>query len=89
MTTENAILSEMKPLFEEARREGKWFWCRYQDLWFSPDQLAAEHANGRFIWGAVNWQLRDPIERQQEAQKRASKAQEEVDRILADIKPAG
>lgn len=85
MTTVDEILSEMEPLFDEARRNGKWFWCRYQDLWFSPDQLAAQHANGKFIWSAVNWQLRDPIERLKEAQDRASKAQNEVDRIAADI----
>lgn len=80
-----AILQGLEPLFEEARRDGKWFWCRYQDLWFSPDELADRHANGKFIWGAVNWVLRDPQEQVDEADRRAAAAQAEADRIRQRI----
>lgn len=77
-----AILADLKPLFDEARASGKWFWCNYQDLWFSPDQLAAAQASGRFLWGAVNWKLRDPTERIEEAKRRRDVAQAEVDRVI-------
>ena len=75
-------LADLKPMFDEARSSGKWFWCNYQDLWFSPDQLAAAQASGRFIWGSVNWKLRDPAERIEEAKKRRDAAQADVDRVI-------
>lgn len=52
----------MAPLFQKARAHGLWFYCAYQQLWFSPDNLEREQKNGRFRWGAVNWELRDPRE---------------------------
>lgn len=57
-----AILDELAPMFDEARRTGKWFFLPYQSLWFSPDELAAEHAKCSMIFSAVNWRLRDPGE---------------------------
>lgn len=59
----NEILKELEPLFKKAEKYGLWFYCNYQDLWFSPNELREEHKNGKFIWGSVNWKLRDPIER--------------------------
>lgn len=59
LETERAALTL---LFEEARKNGTWFWGKYHDIWFSPDELEAEHAKGNFVWGAVNWELRDPAE---------------------------
>lgn len=53
----------LAPLIEQARRERKWLFCSYQELWFSPDELAAQNRAGSFRWGPVNWQLRDPAER--------------------------
>lgn len=86
MSTEVERIKEgLAPLFVEARTKGLWFWCRYQDLWFSPDQLEAEHASGKFVWGAVNWQLRDPMERLREAERRAASANAEVARIRTAI----
>lgn len=79
------ILAGLRPLIEQARRERKWLWCHYQDLWFSPDRLEAEHAKGSFIWGATNWKLRDPQERVSEAEKRARSAAAEVARIKAEV----
>lgn len=66
METEHSteqILKELEPLFVQAMDEKLWFYCNYQDLWFSPKELREKHAEGRFIWGAVNWQLKDPNER--------------------------
>lgn len=56
------ILEELKPLFIEAREKNLWFYCGYQCIWFSPDELKAEHDKGMIIWGPVNWKLRNPKE---------------------------
>lgn len=56
------ILDELKPMFEEARSKGLWFYSYYQSMWFSPDELEAHHKQNRFIWGKKNWKLRDPSE---------------------------
>jgi hypothetical protein len=53
----------LKPLIAEAKATDRWLHCHYQDLWFSPEQLEAANAQGRFLWGPVNWTLRDPQER--------------------------
>ncbi len=58
-----AILLSLQPLFAEARAKKLWFYCKYHSLWFSPAELQAEHDNEKFIWGVVNWELRDPEER--------------------------
>lgn len=79
------VAAMLAPLIEQARAEGKWLWCNYQDIWFSPDELAKQNANGKFLWGPVNWKLRDPKERLTEAERRASDAQREVDRIRSQI----
>ena len=75
----------LQDLIDQARREGKWLWCHYQDLWFSPAQLEKENAEGRFRWGPVNWKLRDPIERLGEAERRVSEAMDERNRIAKEI----
>lgn len=75
------VAAMLRPLIEQARAEGKWLWCHYQDLWFSPDDLAAQNAKGSFCWGPVNWELRDPQERVSEAKRRADAAAAEYQRI--------
>ncbi len=62
MTEREEILASLAPLFAEAERCGLWFHCNYQDLWFSPKDLRASQAKGNFVWGPVNWKLRDPKE---------------------------
>jgi hypothetical protein len=57
------ILKTLEPLFETAKKEHKWFYTSYQDMWFSPSELREQHKKDKFLWGAVNWQLRDPRER--------------------------
>jgi hypothetical protein len=73
---------ELRDLIERARTEGKWLWCSYQDLWFSPNQLAEAHREGRFMWGVVNWKLRDPQERVQKAAAALRRAEEEFVRVV-------
>jgi hypothetical protein len=75
----------MKPLFDQARREGKWLYTSYQQLWFSPDQLEAEQRAGRFRWGACNWELRDPMDQVVAAKRTLDAAQAAYNRILLDV----
>jgi len=62
----DAIRESLKPLIQLARERGVWIWCGYQGLWFSPDDLEKANAEGKFLWGGVNWKLRDPREHQAE-----------------------
>lgn len=57
------ILDTLEPLFKEAEQENLWFYSNYQDMWFSPEELRKQHANGKFVWGATNWTLRSPYEK--------------------------
>jgi len=61
-TEEMALREDLAALCDEAERAGLWLNCSYQDLWFSPAELRAEHTRGKFLWGRVNWHLRDPKE---------------------------
>jgi hypothetical protein len=56
------ILKNLEPMFKEAKEKGLWFYCNYQDLWFSPSELRKAQSEGRFIWGEKNWRLRNPEE---------------------------
>jgi hypothetical protein len=78
------IETDLQDLIKEARASGKWLWCHYQDLWFSPDQLAEQNRNGKFLWARVNWKLRDPAERVAEARARADLAAGEYARIARE-----
>lgn len=70
-----AILAGLEPMFKEAEAKGLWFYCSYQGMWFSPVELRAEHANGKFIWSDVNWRLRSPEEGLRELEDEAARAQ--------------
>lgn len=74
---------DLHTLIQQARQEGKWLRCGYQDLWFAPDRLEDEHRNGKFMWGVVNWQLREPTEQLEAAERRAAAAIAERDRVAA------
>ena len=64
------ILSDMEPIIKSAEESGLWLFCQYQQLWFSPSELRKEHANGRFIWGPVNWEVRSPLDLLESAKTR-------------------
>lgn len=81
MNQAEEIRESLAPLIEKARNEGKWLWCAYQDLWFSPDSLEKSNAEGKFLWGPINWHLRNPSEKLAEAEKRAAFAVAEANRI--------
>lgn len=56
------VENDLKPLFIEARKTGKWFKTSASDKYFSPDELAELQAQNHFIWGRVHWELVDPQE---------------------------
>ncbi|QDX94351.1 hypothetical protein EEL30_19930 [Brevibacillus laterosporus] len=60
---ESEIVASLQSLFDQAEKKGLWFYSSYHDIWLSPSKLRQEQENGKFLWGAVNWQLRDPLER--------------------------
>jgi hypothetical protein len=81
------ILDGLQPLFDKAEKEGLWFYCSYQQLWFSPNELKNEQSNGRFLWGAVNWQLRDPHEKLKLLQHQRNDIDEQIKKFSSIIQP--
>ena len=89
MNEEARQVAEMlKPMFRRARAEKLWFFTGYQQMWFSPDELAAENSNGRLLWGPVNWELRDPLEGLKSLDRKVADAQVERDRFAARLRAA-
>jgi hypothetical protein len=86
MTEKQIILDALQPLFERAEREGLWFNCSYQDLWFSPNELRKLHKENRFVWGAQNWRLRNPQERLNQFENDERRLNHEKNEFLAKIK---
>ncbi len=82
------VIESLKPMFEEAKARNLWFYTSYQQIWFSPDELAAENKRGKFMWGAVNWELRDPIDGLKALDKKIAEAQAERDRFAARLRAA-
>lgn len=78
--------AELAPLMERARQQGLWFWCRYQDLWFSPREIAMHWHNGQFRWSAENWQLRDPQEHLAALKGKVTAAQRAVEEFEKRIR---
>ena len=89
MTDEaQAVKASMAPLFREALAKKLWFFTSYQQIWFSPEELAAQHAQGKFLWGAVNWQLRDPVEALNDLDRKIADAQDARKRFVARLRAA-
>lgn len=74
-------MDPMSEMFARAEREGLWFFSPYQQMWFSPESLRTERANGSFRWGSANWELRDPQERLQELRREEESARERRERF--------
>ena len=62
MNKKEEILKSLEPLFEKAKKEKLFFFCYYQNLWFTPKELRQHHKEGTFIWEKANWELRNPKE---------------------------
>lgn len=54
------IIASLAPLFRQAERERKWFYCKYTGEYYAPEELRSYQQQGQFIWGCVNWELRAP-----------------------------
>lgn len=80
--TQKSVGALLKPLIEQAREQGLWLHCRYQNIWMSPDDLERENTAGRFLWGPVNWILRDPQEYVAQARLEVEKANNKLARVL-------
>lgn len=81
-------MKELNDLIDRAEREGKWLFCHYQSLWFSPSELRQHNAVGRFRWGVVNWTLRDPSELLDSTKAKLKHAQEELENVTRRIQEA-
>lgn len=85
MSEKEEILLSLQPLFEKAEKEKLWFYCSYQDLWFSPKELKDMQKAGRFIWGEVNWVLKDPLEKVRWIEKRIEDSRKERENFIKRI----
>ena len=79
------MIDSLQQLIEKAREEKKWLYCYYQTLWFSPDELQDENEKGKFRWGVVNWELRDPAELIEWRKSDVKKAQKELDNVIIRV----
>ena len=57
------IVESMQPMLAQAKRDGLILWNRYQNVSFTPTELQKLMAEGRYIWGPDNWELRLPVYR--------------------------
>ena len=90
MASRMEILSSLEPMFKEADEKGLWFFCQYQSMWLSPNELKEWHQKGKFIWGEPNWQLKNPIELIAELEEEIKNKQKRIleikERISQDTK---
>lgn len=80
------VIQQLRPMFERARAEKLWFRSGYQGLWFSPNELAELNRQGRFLWGAVNWELLDPLEHLKTLDQAIARAEKEKEDFLKRLK---
>lgn len=84
-TAKDEAADAREKLIEQAERTGKWLYARYPGIWFSPAQLRAENAAGKFRWSADSFESRDPAERVREADEKVEAAMREAQRIRAEV----
>lgn len=88
MNSRKEIIDSLQPLFKRADRDGLWFYTDYQQLWFSPNELRKCHKEGRFVWGAENWNLRNPQERLNQIENEQRTLNQEKNEFLARMEKA-
>lgn len=86
MDDKDAILVDLNLMIDRAEKEGKWLYCHYQGLWFSPAELREENNRGNFIWGAVNWTVRDKADFIDMHKRRLDDARAEYDAAMKRTK---
>lgn len=78
---------QLDQMFEQADATGYWFFSDNLagKFWFTAAELQAEHENGKFLWSAGNWTLRDPREALQEALDGSNAAARNVEVVRKKI----
>lgn len=89
MIERERILKSLGPLFIEARESGLWFYSAYQGLWLAPEELRAYQACGQYLWGADNWQLRNPKILLDQAEQAVETAMQRLESVRARLRKAG
>ena len=69
----------------EARENRLLLFSPYRAVWFTPDELEAENAVGRFRWSDENWQLRPVHVYLAQHLRQLERAQAEYDEALARV----
>ncbi|MFB3133792.1 MAG: hypothetical protein ACE10K_14840 [Rhodothermales bacterium] len=80
------VQPEMVEMFEEADAHSVWFHAVYQNIWFTPDELAAHQRAGTFRWGIANFKLRDPRSRLEQLQNEVLAAQRLLEKFVARMR---
>lgn len=91
MTEREQIIASLAPLFDRAERENLLFRAHYQQIVFTPGELQKEQADGRFVWGPVNWELisKDEYLRQAEVELKSAEAEVNRRRALTGAREQG
>lgn len=55
------IIASLQPMLQYAREKKLMLLLTYTGEVFTPDEVDALHAAGRYIWGARNWKHFDPL----------------------------
>jgi hypothetical protein len=79
MSAPQTLAEELAGLIAEAESKGLWISSRYQELWFSPDELRRNNARGAFLWSRDNWKIADPTIHLETLRQRASQASRDVE----------
>ncbi len=82
-------MTTLGELISQAERESKWLFCNYQSLWFTPEELRAANADGRFRWGSMNFILRDPSERIKQLDQKVIEAEQAAKAAREKLSPEG
>jgi Zn-finger protein len=75
---EKEICEELGTLIEKAKCENLWFYNSYYNMWVSPTELAKKNKEGKLIWGANNWILRNPQEKVSELKREIEAIEDEL-----------
>jgi hypothetical protein len=89
MTEKEKALNGLNFMIEEAKEKGLWLRSKYQGIWFHPEDLRQHNEKGNFIWGAGNWDLKDPKEKTKELESEIHKAEERLINWKYELKKWG
>lgn len=81
------LLEHLKEFTNAADKHGYWLKTLVGKNWvyFSPEELRAQNAQGCFIWGARHWEFFDPKELLKDEQKELEKVRQHNEMILERI----